>query len=36
MMVWTPRGNACRVISMRYCHERERERFRASLEAQTE
>ena len=36
MMVWTPRGNARRVISMRYCHERERERFRAPLEAESE
>ena len=28
MVVWTPRGDARHVISMRYCHEREARRVR--------
>lgn len=30
-LVWTPRENACRVISMRYANERERARYRQRL-----
>ena len=29
--VWTPRGDACRVMSMRYANERERARYRQRL-----
>jgi uncharacterized DUF497 family protein len=29
VFVWTPRGSARRVISMRHCHEREAKRLRA-------
>ncbi len=32
--VWTPRGRARRIISMRHCHEREAKRLRPYLEAQ--
>jgi uncharacterized protein len=28
MVVWTPRGNARHVISMRYCNARERKIYR--------
>ncbi len=31
VMVWTPRGGARRIISMRKANERERERYRAAL-----
>jgi hypothetical protein len=31
MVVWTPRGAARRVISMRYCNEREQGRFEAFI-----
>jgi uncharacterized DUF497 family protein len=30
--VWTPRGEACRVISMRYADEQERARYRQRLQ----
>ena len=33
VFVWTPRGVARRVISMRHCHEREATRLRPYLEA---
>jgi uncharacterized DUF497 family protein len=33
MVVWTKRGGACRVISMRKCNEREQEAYRQRLEA---
>jgi uncharacterized DUF497 family protein len=29
--VWTPRGSARRIISMRHCHEREAKRLRPHL-----
>ena len=29
--VWTPRGSARRVISMRHCHEREAQKIRPHL-----
>ena len=32
MVVWTPRGNARHVISMRKCNERERPRYQKRLE----
>ena len=32
--VWTPRGKARRIISMRHCHEREAKRLRPYHEAQ--
>jgi uncharacterized protein len=31
LVVWTPRGSARRVISMRHCHEREAKRLRPHL-----
>lgn len=31
MIVWTPRGETRRIISMRYCHAREERRWRAAL-----
>jgi uncharacterized DUF497 family protein len=33
VFVWTPRGTARRIISMRHCHEREAKRLRPYLEA---
>ncbi|HOB65261.1 BrnT family toxin [Ottowia sp.] len=32
VFVWTPRGSARRIISMRYCHEREAKKLRPHLE----
>jgi uncharacterized DUF497 family protein len=32
VFVWTPRGPARRIISMRHCHEREAKRLRPHLE----
>ena len=32
VLVWTPRGSARRVISMRHCHEREAKRLRPHLQ----
>lgn len=32
MVVWTPRETARRIISMRHCNERERERHQAALD----
>lgn len=29
VLVWTPRGSARHIISMRYCHEKEEKRWRA-------
>ena len=34
VLVWTPRGKARRIISMRHCHEREAKKLRPHLEAQ--
>lgn len=34
VFVWTPRGKARRVISMRHCHERETKQLRPYLETQ--
>ena len=34
VFVWTPRGAARRVISMRHCHEREAKRLRPYFETQ--
>jgi uncharacterized DUF497 family protein len=34
VLVWTPRGAARRVISMRHCHERETKRLRPYFETQ--
>jgi uncharacterized DUF497 family protein len=34
VFVWTPRGKARRIISMRHCHEHEAKRLRPHLEAQ--
>jgi uncharacterized DUF497 family protein len=31
VFVWTPRGTARRIISMRHCHEREAKTFRTHL-----
>jgi uncharacterized DUF497 family protein len=31
VFVWTPRGNARRIISMRHCHEREAKNLRPHL-----
>jgi uncharacterized DUF497 family protein len=31
MVVWTPRGDARRIISMRHCHAKEERRWRAAL-----
>ena len=31
-IVWTPRGNSRRVISMRYCSEKEAKAFKANLD----
>lgn len=31
VLVWTPRGTACRIISMRYAHEREISHFEQGL-----
>ena len=31
VFVWTPRGSARRIISMRHCHEREAKRLRPHL-----
>lgn len=31
MIVWTPRGETRRIISMRYCHAREERRWRAAF-----
>ena len=31
VFVWTPRGTARRVISMRHCHEREAKAFRTQI-----
>lgn len=33
MVVWTPRGEARHVISMRKCNDREKERYQERLEA---
>jgi uncharacterized DUF497 family protein len=33
VLVWTPRGKARRIISMRHCHEREATKLRPHLEA---
>ena len=30
VLVWTPRGDARRIISMRYAHDREEQRWRAA------
>ena len=27
VLVWTPRGNSCRIISMRYANEREKNKY---------
>lgn len=32
VFVWTPRGSARRIISMRHCHEREAKRLRPQLQ----
>ena len=32
VLVWTPRGNARRIISMRYCHAKEEKRWYAQLQ----
>ena len=32
VFVWTPRGSARRIISMRHCHEREAKRIRPHLQ----
>jgi uncharacterized DUF497 family protein len=32
MVVWTPRETARRIISMRHCNDRERERYQATLD----
>ena len=32
VFVWTPRGSARRVISMRHCHEREAKKLRSHLQ----
>jgi hypothetical protein len=32
MFVWTPRGSARRIISMRHCHEREAKRLRPHIQ----
>jgi uncharacterized DUF497 family protein len=32
VFVWTPRGSARRIISMRFCHEREAKRLRPHLQ----
>jgi uncharacterized DUF497 family protein len=32
VLAWTPRGVARRIITMRYCHEREAKRLRPHLE----
>lgn len=32
VFVWTPRGSARRIISMRHCHEREAKRLRPHLQ----
>ena len=34
VFVWTPRGTARRIVSMRHCHEREAKRLRPYLEAE--
>jgi hypothetical protein len=34
VFVWTPRGKARRIVSMRHCHEREAKRLRPYLETQ--
>jgi len=31
VLVWTPRGSARRIISMRHCHDREAQRLRPHL-----
>jgi len=31
VIVWTPRGDARHVISMRYCHAKEEKRWRANM-----
>ena len=31
VLVWTPRGSARRIISMRHCHDREAQRLRRHL-----
>jgi uncharacterized protein len=31
-LVWTPRGNARRIISMRYCNDREKQRYGRALD----
>jgi hypothetical protein len=31
VVVWTPRGHACHVISMRHCNDRERAQFQHQL-----
>jgi hypothetical protein len=33
MVVWTPRGAARRIISLRHCNEQERKRFQAYIDA---
>jgi len=32
VLVWTPRGKACRIISMRYANDREKERYSKYLD----
>ncbi len=32
VLIWTPRGDARHVISMRYCHAKEKKRWRAQLQ----
>jgi uncharacterized DUF497 family protein len=32
IIVWTPRGDARHIISMRYCHEKEENRWRVHLD----
>lgn len=34
VIAWTPRGNARRIMSMRLCHAKETERWRARLDAE--
>jgi uncharacterized protein len=31
VFIWTPRGTARRIISMRHCHEREAKTFRTQI-----
>jgi uncharacterized DUF497 family protein len=34
VIVWTPRGDARHIISMRYCHEKEEKRWQTHIGAQ--